>query len=391
MAGQLWALTVYDLLQRVRDRSIVIFGLVVPLAIITVFNLVFGDADEVELHDVRVVAAVPAGDDLAAAVPRALAAADLGVFDVELTEAPPDEVRARVDDGAAHLGIVVPDGFGAAVRGGDAEPVRVVEGEGREVEQQIVLSVVDGVLDQLTASAVAAAAGARSGVPLDELEEVARAAVEERPAYTFDRGQTAPEQLGTAAYLVAGQAGLFLFFTVGFGVLTLMVDKETGTLARLRSMPMRRGLIVAAKALSSFVVGVVATGLLLTVGALLFDADFGSPPVVALLVVCAVAAATSLMFVIVRVARTSEQAGVAQSIVAMLLGIAGGAFFPISASGPLGTLLDLNPIAAFTRGLGISAGGGGVADVAGPVAILLWFGVVMVLASRLLPDRGAVS
>ena len=34
-----------------------------------------------------------------------------------------------------------------------------------------------------------------------------------------------------------------------------------------------------------------------------------------------------------------------------------------SASGVAGSLLDLNPIAAFTRGLGITSGGGGITDV----------------------------
>jgi ABC-2 type transport system permease protein len=73
----------------------------------------------------------------------------------------------------------------------------------------------------------------------------------------------------------------------------------------------------------------------------------------------------------------------------MVLGIAGGAFFPIEASGFLATLMDLNPIAAFIRGLGITAGGGGVADVALPLAIMLGFAAVATLASRLVPDRGA--
>ena len=66
------------------------------------------------------------------------------------------------------------------------------------------------------------------------------------------------------------------------------------------------------------------------------------------------------MFIIARLARTAEQANIAQSIVALLLGIAGGAFFPITASGVAGRLLDLNPIAAFTRSLGITSAGAAV-------------------------------
>lgn len=128
--------------------------------------------------------------------------------------------------------------------------------------------------------------------------------------------------------------------------------------------------------------------MLLTTGSVLFGISFGSPAVVAVLVLCAVAAATSLMFIIVRVARTAEQAGVAQTILAVVLGMAGGAFFPIAGTGLLGQLLDLNPVAAFIRGLGISAGGGGLGDIGVPVAILLGFAVVSIGVSRLVPDRG---
>lgn len=388
---QLWTMTLYDLRQRIRDRSVIVFAIVVPLALISVFNLVFGDTEEVELRPVTVVTVTPAGDDLAATIPEVLAQVDIPGLDITVEPGSATEARDRVESGDAHLGLVVPEGFGADVQAGRAVTLEAVQGDAREIESQIVLSVVDGVLQQFEAASVAAAAGARAGIPPEELAQVAEQAVSARPEYQLALGETSPEQLGTAGSLVAGQAGLFMLFTVGFGVLGLVVERETGTLARLRSMPMRPELIIAAKALVSFLMGVVATSILLGVGGLLFDASFGALLPVAVIVVCAVAAATTLMFVIARIARTSEQAGVAQSVVAMLLGIAGGAFFPIQAPGLLGELLDLNPVAAFTRGLGITAGGGGLTDIGTPVAVLLGFGLVMLVVSRLVPDRGAAS
>jgi ABC-2 type transport system permease protein len=188
---------------------------------------------------------------------------------------------------------------------------------------------------------------------------------------------------------VAGQTGLFLLFTVGFGVLGLLAEREEGTLARLQASPVARGTIITAKALVGFILGVTATTILLTAGSMLFGVSFGSPAVVALLVLAVAASATSLTFVVARLVRSAEQANIAQSILGMVLGIAGGAFFPIEASGFLATLMDLNPIAAFIRGLGITSGGGGVADVAVPLAVMLGFAAAATLASRLLPDRGA--
>jgi ABC-2 type transport system permease protein len=383
---KLWTLTAYDLLQRVRDRSVLIYGLVVPLALMYVFNLTFGGTEDLELQPVTVAAAVPPGDQLAASVVRALAASK--ALEIAVEEVAADEAAARVAAGDSDLALVVPEGFAAQVMAGNGPAVEVTESAEAGLESDIVLSVVDGVLAELAAGSVAAAAAAEAGVPQDRLNAVAQRVADQGPAIGLVEGRASDEQLSTSGALVAGQAGLFLLFTVGFGVLSLVAEREQGTLARLRSMPMPAGLVVAAKALSGFLLGVVSTAVLLTLGSLFFDVSFGSPVAAAVLVLSAVAAGTSLTFIVARVARTSEQANTVQSIVALVLGIAGGAFFPITASGLAGRLVDLNPIAAFTRGLGITSGGGGLSDIGAPVTVMLGFAVVAWLASRLLPDRG---
>ena len=390
--SHLLTMTLSDLRQRIRDRSVLLFAFVVPLALMGVFNLIFGASQDLDLQPVTVAVSTPADDPVASVVPEVLSGLDddSGGLAVTVLELPREEVAAAVDDGRAVLGIEVPDGFGAAVAAGEDTSVTVSEGE-TSVETAIVLSVVDGALARLHAQSVTVGAAAAAGVPPAELEAVAAEVASGGPAFTLVPGEAATQQLSPAAALVAGQTGLFLLFTVSFGVLGLIEERQNGTLARLRSMPMTPWVIVAAKALVSFVLGVVATSVLLTVGGAMFDVDFGSPVPVGVIVVSVVLAATSVMFLVVRVARTAEQANVAASIVALVLGIGGGAFTPISASGALGTLLDLNPIAAFMRGLGITAGGGGLPDITVPVAIMLGFAAVMAVLSQVMPDRGVVS
>lgn len=390
--GQLLVLTASDLRQRIRDRSVIIFALVVPMALMTVFNLVFGATEDLDIAPVTVAISAPAGDDLAqvvTAVVRDLDGADELVVTVEAV----DEAtgRRQVEDGDAAIALIVPAGFGAAVRAGEAVTVEAVRGDEAGIEADIVLSVVDGLLGELASGAVTARAALAEGVSHDELGAVVEQATTGGPAYDLARGRASDEQLEAGASLVAGQAGLFLLFTVSFGVAGLLVDRESGALARLRSMPIPGWVIVASKALVSFVLGVVATGVLLALGSVLFDADFGSLPAVVVLVLGASAAGTSVMFLIVRVARTSEQASIATAIVALVLGIGGGAFFPVSATGLLSRVIDLNPVAALLRGLGTTSGGGGLADIGVPVVIMLGFGALMLAASRLVPDRGALS
>lgn len=383
--GALWTMTSSDLRQRVRDRSVIIFALVVPLALMFVFNLVFGAATDSRLQPATVAISAPEGDPLAPTFAAVLEQVD--VTEITVQQASPEEARAAAEDGTADLALIVPDGFAASFTSGDGADVTAIESDTAGLEGVVVLSIVQSVLQQLNDGAVAATAGAELGVPAAQLAQVAQDTAMAGPALTLTPGELSEEQLSPSAATVAGQAGLFLLFTVGFGVLGLISEREQGTYDRLRSMPMRPGLIVAAKGLVSFVLGVVATAVLLASGAAFFDVSFGSPLVVGVLIVAVVTASTSLMFIVAKVATTAEQAGAAQSILAVSLGIAGGAFFPITGTGALAAVLDLNPIAAFTRGLGISANGGGLGDIGGPLSIMLGFALVTLVIAAIVPDR----
>ncbi|OAE02027.1 ABC transporter permease [Arthrobacter sp. OY3WO11] len=377
-----------DLRQRIRDKSVVIFSLLVPLALMAVLNLSFGgfDSGSATLKPAVVIASSEDSGQLGDALLEAVES--LPIMDVTVRKVAAGDVSRETKATGADLGIILPAEFTAAVTSGQALSVQVVEGDSAGLETDVLISVVDGLLEQFSAGTVTAEAGNIAGLPHDVLGGLAQQAAAGTPALTLSEGQASAGQLSLKGTLVAGQAGLFLLFTVGFGVLGLLAEREEGTLSRLQAAPVTPGTIISAKALVGFILGVVATTVLLTAGSVLFGVSFGSPAVVALLVLAVAAAATSLTFIVARLVRSAEQANIAQSIVAMLLGIAGGAFFPIEASGFLATLMDLNPIAAFIRGLGITAGGGGIADVATPLAIMLGFAAVSTLASRLLPDRG---
>ena len=383
---QLFTLVIADLAQRVRDKSVIIFAILVPFGLMAALNLVIGGAMNQELEKATVAVSAPDDDQLAAALESLLP--QIGI-DIEVTTTDPADVQALAESGDAKLGIVIPEGFTAAAMAGDPVEVKVIEGDGSGLESDVVMTVVQGFLDRAGASATAAAAAGQFGVPPDQLGTIAQQVLNSESLMTVSAGEAAKEQLNPTGALVAGQAGLFLMFTVSFGVLALMEERRNGTLARLWSMPMPRVLPVAAKAISSFVLGLVATSILLTAGGLLFDVSFGSVLVVGVLVVCAVLASTALTFIVARLAKTPEQANIIQTMLAMVLGIAGGAFVQFSASGVLGTILDLNPVAALIRGLGISAGGGGLSDIGVPVLTMVGFAVVAALIARLVPDRGA--
>src|SRR5690625_7767522 len=120
---QLWTIVGFDLRQRARDKSVFIFGIVVPLALMGVLNVLFSGLDEdAELDPVTVAASVPADDPVATVITDTLART--GAVDVTLHEVAAGEVRDLVDNGDAELGVAVGDEIGrASCREGVEGPV----------------------------------------------------------------------------------------------------------------------------------------------------------------------------------------------------------------------------------------------------------------------------
>ncbi|MEZ5382611.1 MAG: ABC transporter permease [Microthrixaceae bacterium] len=391
--GAIWTMAMGDLRQRLRDRSVLIFALVVPIALMAVFNVLFsgvGSTDALDPMTVRVAA--DADDQVAGGLVEVLDSID--DLDITATRVAPTAARdfpALIEDEKLTAAVVFPPGFAAEVTAGGSPKVELMQSGSAGLEAQVVDAIVSGYVDRVANASTAAAAAGGAGVPPDQLADVAQAVAEAEPLLTATAGAPASEQLSMQGYLVAGQAALFMFFTVGFGVIAYVQEREQGTLPRLQSMPFPPRSIIVAKAVVSFILGVSATAVLLVVGSLLFDVSFGSPLAVGALIVVAVAAVTSLVLLVTRVARTAEQAQAANAIVGFLMGVLGGSFFPIGGTGLLTRLSDLTPTAAFIRGLGITSGGGGIAELGGPFLVLAVFGGVLLLVAALTGSEGVGS
>jgi ABC-2 type transport system permease protein len=109
----------------------------------------------------------------------------------------------------------------------------------------------------------------------------------------------------------------------------------------------------------------------------LLGAEWGRPLGVAVMLVAIVMAALGLMALVGSFARTAEQAGNLQAIVAIVLGMLGGVFFPLPLDeGVLRLVTLISPHAWFLRGLGDLVGTGGLRSVLPAAGALVLFGVV---------------
>jgi ABC-2 type transport system permease protein len=184
-------------------------------------------------------------------------------------------------------------------------------------------------------------------------------------------------------------AVFFLFFTVQFGVSSLLEERNDGTLARLIAAPIPRSSILAGKLLTSFLLGCTSMGVLVVASSLLFGAHWGNPIGVGILIVTGVLAAMGIMALVATMAKTAEQAGNWQAIIAVVLGLLGGTFFAISqAPAFLAKLSLVTPQAWFLRGLG-DLHGGSLSAVAVPALAMLAFAAVTGAVALLRIDRMA--
>lgn len=373
-----------DLRLRLRDRSAFVVGVLTPFGLAFVLNLILGGVDDFSAHFGVV-------DDDHGEVADAFVetTGHLG-DDIEVTTGlSEDEARSEVDDGSLDAAFVIPEGFSDEVLGQQPAELRVIGNVDADIPVQIARGVAERFAAQVDAVRLSVATASPPATPPATPPDAALIAVASQQQAPVElTAVAAPDrQLDTTTYQIAGLAALFVFFLVQYGVLGLLEEKQTGTMARLLVAPIPRWSVVVAKALVSVIVGLVALTVLAVGSTLIMGADWGDPVAAAALIAGLVVAAVSITGLVAGAARTAEQAGNVQTVVALVLGLLGGSFFPLSqGEGLLAHLSVLTPQHWFLQGLG-EGRVGGLADALPSVGALLVFAVVMGTAGLVLLHR----
>ena len=349
-----WLICSKDLRSRVRDRSVFLVGVVVPLALAFIFNAVFSGAAAGAGVISLGIATADNGTTARHLVSEIADAIGTGGFIAVHRE--PDQTTARtlVSRGKLDAAIIIPAGFSAAVQANGATSLHVVGNADEPISSQVARSVAEGFAADINRVRVSVATtlGSSPPTPVAVRALIAKAQSAGTPVSVEDVS-TKSKQLNPKSFYAAGMAVFFVFFTVQFGITGLLEERVNGTLARLVAAPIRRSSILFAKLLTSLLLGLVSMAVLVVSTSLLFGASWGDPVGVAVLVVTAVLAATGVMSLVATAAKTADQASNWQSVVAAVLGLLGGTFFPVSqAPGVLSKLTFVAPQAWFLRGLG---------------------------------------
>ncbi|MGZ8619051.1 MAG: ABC transporter permease [Actinomycetota bacterium] len=365
-----WTIAAKDLRRRFRDRAALLVAFVLPFGLAWIFGLTLGDIETQGFEATYAVADLDTSGHVPSSFTDVLKSLDF----VTLREADSlAQVERLAEDGDIDGGVVFPGEFSAQVQSGEAATLRVIGSPDSSVGSLVLVSLARSFGSQLDAIAVSVATVGSPGAADPALVARAREVKAAASVGTVD----AANQVASQSTLFAiGMAVFFLFFAVEFGVRGLLEEREEGTLDRLLVAPIAPSSVIGGKALASFLVGLVSTTLLVVASTWILSAEWGDPLGVALLVLGGVLAAVGVTALVATLAKSTAQAGAYVSIVAVVGGLMGGTFFPISQAGFLGTIRFLSPQGWLMEGFQELAYGGTTADIIGPIVGVVSIAVV---------------
>ncbi len=380
-----------DLRQRLRNRTVWVVGVLAPLLLAAILGQIIGGFTDRAIEPPRwALVGTASGPASATLVDDVLptVAADLGA---ELTVlADRSAAVAGLDEATLDAVFVLPDDLDASLAGPAPRGLEVLGRPGAPIAHLVATSVAQSWVDEVEARRIGATAAVLAG--RDPAAVGALAATVTAPDVLRAVELPAEDRtLDGASYVSAGLAVFFLFFTVPLGVIGLLEERQGGTLARLQAAPTPGWSILLGKVLTSVAIGMLATLVLVAATTWLLGASWGASGAVVVLVLLAVLAAVSLVTVVAAFADSADAAYNLQGVIGIVLGMLGGAFFPVATKpGVLATLSDLTPHGMFITAVAdLQAPGAGVADIVPQLAGLFAFAAaVSVGASGLVNLRG---
>lgn len=368
-----------NLLRQVRDRSNTFFVFVLPTIIVLALGLQFSGAGKV-----RIGVVVPAGDALAAELVAALEADETGFEVRPIADAA--TLRDQVERGFVELGLVVPDGYSAALDAGTQVRVDVLGTP--EAGTTVVRATVEAALGRQAAVALAARIAAEAGAgPVDAARAAADAAYDTVAGVdvTVRRiGETSPfAGAGQFEFGAQTQLVLFMFLTSMTAATGLVLSKNLGVSRRMFSTPTGAATIVAGEAAGRFAVALLQGTYIVAVSAIAFGVRWGDPIAATALVLAFALVCAAVAMLVGAVSRNADQAGSLGVAAGLALGALGGAMVPATFMPPfMLTLAQAIPHYWAIDGLGRLSRGAGFGEVALDISVLAAYGAaIMVLAA----------
>ena len=358
-----------------RDRTSTFFVFVLPIVLIVVLGTVYGGRIAPRMGIVAVESGA-LGAELVDAIRN-------GAVKLELKEpATVEELTARVEEGSLEIGVIIPAGYDAALRAGEAATV-VILGKPESAVSALREAVSEAVAAQAAVVGAARLTASREGIPFDEALATART-VQGRTAGVTVAVERIGEGIfpaGTGAFSPGAQSQLvlFMFLTSMTAATQLILTRQLGVSRRMLASPIRVRTILVGETLGRFGVAMLQGLFIILLSSLAFGVSWGDPLAAGTIVVLFALVGTGAAMVIGAFANNPDQAGAVGVMAGMLLGALGGAMVPLEIfPEPAHTLAYLTPQAWAIQGLReVALRGGTVVDVIGELGMLVLYAVAL--------------
>lgn len=373
--------------QLVRDKTALFFMLVLPVLVIVIIGITFGGTPSIDVGVVDHASGSPAA---AAIVDRIDAADGAGIVRYDSVEAMRQAIRRQTVSG----GIVLPADLDARVAAGDLRVTFVADpaGPSSELARDVVVSALASVLSPVDAATFAAArTGEDSATALEAAGDVAS----QLPGMTVETVDVGREQragLSRFSLVAPQQLVLFVFINAAASGAALVRMRRTGVLRRALAGPSGAGSIVGGVLAAWFVVALAESLVIVGVGAVAFDVDWGHPLPAAVLVVLFALVGAGAGLLVGAVGGNEDRVGAITPPVGLVLGALGGCMVPLEVFSPtMRTIAHATPhYWAVTAWEQLVFGGDGLADVGGPLLALACFATVFVGVAAVVLRRALV-
>jgi len=359
-----------------RDRLALFFLVLLPVVIIAIIGITFGDAASGRLPvGIADEGAGPLGDELRAAL-AASPALDPRAYDDT------DALAKAVRRGVVSAGVVLPAGYDQALRAGRAAQVTFVVDRTRPAPAPVRSAVAAVVARQAAEVKAARFAADNAEVPFDTALARARvlAASQEQVRVEATTIGGREDALPTGFnYTAPANLVLFVFITSLAGAAGLIEARRLGVTRRMLATPTTASTILFGEALSRFAVALLQGMIIFLVGWLVFGVDWGDPPAALLLVVTFALVGTGVGMLLGSVLRSAEQATSIGPPVGIALGMLGGCMWPLAiVPQPMRVVGHLFPQAwAMDAFIALIAKGEGIGGIARQLAVLAAFAVAL--------------
>ena len=376
-----------NLRRLVRERANLFFVFVLPLALILVLGVTLGDDEpRIGLH---VEGGVTSGAQQLIEGLEEVEGVGVELFDAlgaAIDELEREDITALV---------VVPAGYDDTIAsGGSAElEYRVIPTSGGFEMQSLVRSVV---ADQNTVIRAGRVVEEQTGLPSAQASERVTALTEDIAAVdvvTLDADGDGYVKSDAVGFVAAQELILFMFLIAMVAASALIRSRQLGVTQRMLATPATTAQIIAGEGLGRFAVAVIQGAFIVGATALMFGLDWGSWPATAAIVVSFALVATAAAMFVGALVTNENQTGAIGMALGLAFAALGGCMVPFEIFPSwLRSVAHITPHAwavdAFTE---VVQRGGGVGQIGLELAVLVSFGISLLVAASISLRRAIVG